>query len=59
MCLSNNVCVLGERKNRKKELAQLFEWQGLFPEGSIQSIMVLNRNRRKLYSFMETSEASF
>lgn len=27
--------------NRKKELAQLLEWQGPCPEGSIQSIKVL------------------
>ena len=45
--------------NRKQELAQLFEWQGIFPEGYIQSIMVLNTDCCKLCSFMETPEALF
>lgn len=45
--------------NRKQELAQLLEWQGPCPEGSIQSIMVLNRDCWKSCRILETSEAFF
>lgn len=45
--------------NRKKEWVQFLEWQGPYPEGSIQSITVLNWDCWKSCSFTETSEASF
>lgn len=53
----SNVGVM--RAQQKEELAHFLEWQGPFPEGSIQSIMELNRDCWKLCSFMDTSEASF
>lgn len=45
--------------NRKEELAQFLECQGPFPEGSIQTTMVLNRDCWKLCSFVEISIPSF
>lgn len=56
MCPSN-ISVLGAQQEGR--ISPTFEEQGLIPEGSIQSIMVLSSDSCKLCSFMETSEGSF
>lgn len=56
MCL---VMYASWEPDRKKSISPAPEWQGPCPEGSIQSITVLNEDCWKSCSFIETSDASF